>query len=131
MSILKEIHVAVGVVKRNDTFFICKRSKEQHQGGLWEFPGGKVEPGESVFEALSRELSEEIGIQVHSSTPFMVIQHRYSDKNVRLDVHLVEDFEGEPLGAEGQECTWVSNEKLDEYDFPKANEEILKKLLKC
>ena len=126
---LKKIHVAVGVVKRNDTFFICKRSVEQHQGGLWEFPGGKVETGETVTQALARELAEEIGIKVSTSTPLMVIEHTYPDKKVRLDVHVVEDFEGEPSGLEGQAHQWIDKQNLREYAFPEANEAIIDKLL--
>ena len=71
------VHVAVGVIKKNNAIFICKRADEQHQGGLWEFPGGKVEAGESVFVALKRELIEEVGLTIHSSSQLMVIEHDY------------------------------------------------------
>ncbi|MFQ3259497.1 MAG: 8-oxo-dGTP diphosphatase, partial [Pseudoalteromonas distincta] len=88
------VHVAVGVIKKNNAIFICKRADEQHQGGLWEFPGGKVEAGESVFVALKRELIEEVGLTIHSSSQLMVIEHDYGDKCVKLDVHVVSNFSG-------------------------------------
>jgi len=125
---LKFIHVAVGVVKRNDTFFICKRSQSQHQGGLWEFPGGKVEANETVEQALSRELKEEIDITVLSSYSLLSIKHEYSDKNVHLDVHIVDKFDGEPIGNENQLSCWVNHSQLDNLAFPEANKAIIEAL---
>ncbi|MGS0536735.1 8-oxo-dGTP diphosphatase MutT [Pseudoalteromonas sp. SaAl2] len=124
----KIVHVAVGVIKAGNTLFICKRPDEKHQGGLWEFPGGKVECGESVFEALKRELQEEVALTIHSSTELMVIEHDYGDKYVKLDVHLVTDFSGDAHGAEGQQSEWVALNKLDDYNFPAANVEIIEKI---
>ena len=89
------INVAVGVIKKNNNVFICKRADEQHQGGLWEFPGGKVEAGESVFQALKRELFEEVGLTIHSSSELVTIEHDYGDKCVRLNVHVVSNFNGQ------------------------------------
>jgi 8-oxo-dGTP diphosphatase len=124
----KIVHVAVGVIKANNALFICKRPDDKHQGGLWEFPGGKVESGESVFEALKRELHEEVALTIHSSNELMLIEHDYGDKCVKLDVHLVTEFEGNAHGAEGQKSAWVDLDKLDEYNFPAANVEIINKL---
>ena len=123
------VHVAVGVIKKNNAIFICKRADEQHQGGLWEFPGGKVEAGESVFVALKRELIEEVGLTIHSSSQLMVIEHDYGDKCVKLDVHVVSNFSGEAHGAEGQPSEWVAISELENYDFPEANAEIIEKLV--
>ena len=122
------INVAVGVIKKNNNVFICKRADEQHQGGLWEFPGGKVEAGESVFAALKRELSEEVGITIHSSSQLMVIEHDYGDKCVKLDIHVVSNFSGEAHGAEGQPSEWVAINELSNYEFPAANAEIIEKI---
>ena len=119
------VHVAVGVIKKNNAIFICKRADGQHQGGLWEFPGGKVEAGESVFVALKRELIEEVGLTIHSSSQLMVIEHDYGDKCVKLDVHVVSNFSGEAHGAEGQDNAWVSIDELDNYEFPAANVDII------
>ncbi|MBH0031511.1 MULTISPECIES: 8-oxo-dGTP diphosphatase MutT [unclassified Pseudoalteromonas] len=123
------VHVAVGVIKKNNAIFICKRADEQHQGGLWEFPGGKVEAGESVFVALKRELIEEVGLTIHSSSQLMVIEHDYGDKCVKLDVHVVSNFSGEAYGAEGQPSEWVAITELENYDFPEANAEIIEKIV--
>ncbi|MBH0035364.1 8-oxo-dGTP diphosphatase MutT [Pseudoalteromonas sp. NZS71_1] len=123
------VHVAVGVIKKNNAIFICKRADEQHQGGLWEFPGGKVEAGESVFVALKRELIEEVGLTIHSSSQLMVIEHDYGDKCVKLDVHVVSNFSGEAHGAEGQPSEWVAISELENYDFPEANAEIIEKIV--
>ncbi|KPZ55843.1 8-oxo-dGTP diphosphatase MutT [Pseudoalteromonas sp. S3776] len=124
----KIVNVAVGVIKKNNAIFICKRANEQHQGGLWEFPGGKVEAGESVFAALKRELSEEVGITIHSSSQLMVIEHDYGDKCVKLDIHVVSNFSGEAHGAEGQPSEWVAINELSNYEFPAANAEIIEKI---
>ncbi len=125
---IKIVNVAVGVIKKNNAIFICKRADEQHQGGLWEFPGGKVEANESVFAALKRELAEEVGITIHSSSQLMVIEHDYGDKCVKLDIHVVSNFSGEAHGAEGQPSEWVNISELTHYDFPAANAEIIEKL---
>lgn len=125
----KHVHVAVGVIKQGNDIFIAKRHSSQHQGGKWEFPGGKVETNETVTQALARELKEEIGIDVNSSQPFLEIKHDYSDKSVHLDIHLVEDFIGEAKHCEGQESKWVAVSELKNYEFPEANKVIIEKLL--
>ena len=126
----KVVHVAVGVIYKDQQLFICKRPDDKHQGGLWEFPGGKVEQGESVFAALQRELLEEVNLTVNGSEELMVIEHDYGDKFVRLDVHIVDDFTGTAYGAEGQQGKWVALSELDDYSFPAANVEIIEKIKK-
>ena len=123
---MNRLHVAVGVIIDGmGRVLISRRAENSHQGGLWEFPGGKVEPGESLAEALARELREELDIEVHGSEPLMEIHHDYSDKAVLLDVHVVRDYGGQPSGLENQPLAWVSSEKLPEYRFPAANEPIV------
>lgn len=124
----KVVHVAVGVIYKDQQLFICKRPDDKHQGGLWEFPGGKVEQAESVFAALQRELLEEVNLTVNGSKELMVIEHDYGDKCVRLDVHIVDDFTGVAHGAEGQQGKWVALSELDDYSFPAANVEIIEKI---
>ncbi len=123
MSIL---HVAVGVIlDAEGRILISKRADEVHQGGLWEFPGGKVEGRETVLDALGRELHEELGIVVRSAQPLLEVCHDYGDKSVRLDVWRVDAFDGEPKGREGQPLRWSTAAALTDYDFPAANIPIL------
>ncbi|MFT5544273.1 MAG: 8-oxo-dGTP diphosphatase [Arenicella sp.] len=126
---MKIVEVAVGVIKRNNKIYISKRADDLHQGGKWEFPGGKREVNETIEQTLTRELSEEIGIQVTQQSPFMLIEHDYGDKKVRLDVRLVENFEGVPSHLEGQKSQWVDINDLSQFTFPDANKVIIDKLM--
>jgi len=120
----------VGVIwGQSHQVFIAKRADDAHQGGLWEFPGGKLESGELPLAGLSRELEEELGIVVSIAEPLMQQRHDYSDKSVLLDVWQVKAFTGEAHGREGQETRWVSVSELNNYDFPKANSVIIERLL--
>ncbi len=120
------IHVAVGVIRnRHGEILITKRHDHVHQGGLWEFPGGKVESGETVEAALRRELHEELGIQVTESAPLIQVRHHYDDRCVLLDVFEIERFEGEPRSREGQPLAWVMPEKLSPSAFPAADKPII------
>lgn len=122
----KQVHVAVGVVVGKDgDILIARRPQHAHQGGLWEFPGGKVAPGEAVREALVRELSEELAIAVRTTEPLIQIHHDYGDKTVLLDVHKVTSFDGVARGNEGQPIEWVAVENLNRYSFPAANRAII------
>lgn len=119
------IHVAVGAVQRGDKVLIAFRSPDLHEGGKWEFPGGKVEPGEDVREALRRELHEELGIEVRRTAPLIQIPFDYSDRKVWLDVWSVTEFSGEATGRDGQDLRWVARGELSEYEFPAANRAIV------
>ena len=123
------IHVAVGVVVNSaGEVLLARRPVHLHQGGLWEFPGGKVESDEHVIDALIREFEEEVNLSLTNFEPLMEIEHHYDDKSVRLDVWKVTEFEGEPKGNEGQEVRWVELADLHEYCFPEANIAIVKRL---
>ena len=123
---MKRVHVAAAVIRRQDgCILIAKRPAHLHQGGLWEFPGGKVEDGESVRAALQRELHEELGISVGQARPLLKVSHDYPDKQVLLDVWQVDAFGGEPHGAEGQPLAWVASRQLADYAFPAANQAIV------
>jgi 8-oxo-dGTP diphosphatase len=120
------LHVAVGVIKNAaGDILISQRPENVHQGGLWEFPGGKVEAGESIIDALRRELDEELGITVERSEPLLKVHHHYHDLSVLLDVWSVEMFSGIAEGREGQAIRWVATSELDNYDFPAANLPII------
>ena len=127
---MKQVHVAVAVIEaKNGDICIAKRAEHQHQGGLWEFPGGKVESGETITEALQREIYEELGVNVHQHNPLISVRYRYPDKHVLLDVHRVHDFSGEAHGKEGQPVIWCPKSELRNYQFPAANKGILNALL--
>jgi len=120
-----EVHVAVAVIIQAQRVLITRRHNHVHQGGLWEFPGGKLEPGESVEHALRREIEEEVGVLVTCAQPLIKLRHDYGDKNVLLDVWLVTAFEGQAEGKEGQAWQWVPCAQLRQYDFPAANQAII------
>jgi len=120
------VHVAVGVIVGKDgRILIAKRPEQAHQGGLWEFPGGKVEHQETLAAALKRELYEELAIRVVATEPLIQIRHDYGDKTVLLDVLKVTDFTGVPCGNEGQPIAWVEPQELHHYPFPAANRPIV------
>ena len=122
----KLIHVAAAVIlNAQGQILLARRPVDKHQGGLWEFPGGKVEPDEPVVDALVRELDEELGIQISAARPLIQIPHHYPDKSVLLDVYEVDAFEGTPYGREGQPVEWVERSALADYAFPAANTPIV------
>lgn len=135
----KIIHVAVGVIvatndQQQTQYFLTKRLEHAHQGGKWEFPGGKVENGESVAQALARELKEEVDIDVLACLPLTLIEHTYhevdsSDKKVCLEVFVVEHYIGEPNAQEGQAQGWFLLDELKALDFPAANQAIIAELV--
>ena len=108
---------------------VTRRAPDAHQGGLWEFPGGKVEADENLLEALARELREELGVLVETTKALMVLEHDYIDKRVRLDVYRVTRWSGEPRGLEDQPLAWQRPEQLQDWAFPAANRPILERLL--
>lgn len=124
---MRRIHVIAAVIRdAQGRILIAKRPDHAHQGGLWEFPGGKLEDGETRLEGLGRELQEELGITVTQARPLLDIRHDYPDKSVRLDVWLVTGFGGQAHGAEGQPVRWVAARELDDYAFPAANAPIVR-----
>jgi len=124
--VAKLVHVAVGVIVNTDgKILIAKRPLSAHQGGLWEFPGGKVDAGETIEQALVRELHEELAIDVLASQPLIQIRHHYPDKSVLLDVHKITEFLGAPIGNEGQPIQWVDAKELNNFEFPAANRPII------
>lgn len=124
---MKRIHVAAAVIyDAAGRILLARRPEDKHQGGLWEFPGGKVEEGEPVEAALARELEEELGIRVEQARPLIQVSHDYPDKRVLLDVWEVTAFSGEAHGAEGQPLAWVTPRELGNYEFPAANRPIVR-----
>lgn len=123
---MNPLQVAVGVVKNPEgKILISRRHAALHQGGLWEFPGGKIEASETVEQALLRELKEELNITATAATPLITVNHQYPDLTVQLNVFLVEQFLGEATSCEGQPFKWVAPAELDHYAFPFANQPII------
>ena len=125
----KRVHVAVGVICKGTEILLALRPAKSHMGGLWEFPGGKLDGDETVQTALVRELQEELGITPMAFESITQIRHDYPDKQVLLDVWRVTQFSGSPEGKEGQEIRWVPLTELDQYQFPAANEAIVQALM--
>ena len=120
------IHVAAAVVfDAHGRVLISKRAEQTHQGGLWEFPGGKLEPGESAEQALARELEEELGIQPLRSEPLIRIRHAYDDRKVLLDFYRVTAFRGDARGLEGQPLRWLRPAEMVPERFPAADRPVI------
>lgn len=116
------MHVAAGViVNPRGEVLLSRRAPQADQGGLWEFPGGKVEAGETAEAALARELHEELGIEVRCARPLIRIPHSYPSRDVLLDVWRVDAYLGDPHGREGQPLAWVPPDELSRYRYPAAN----------
>lgn len=119
------LHVVAGVLRdQAGRVLLGRRPDHAHQGGLWEFPGGKVEPGETAAQALARELHEELGITPLTLRPLIRVPHRYPRQAVLLDVWRVDAFSGTPQGREGQPLRWVALEDLPRISMPAANRPV-------
>ncbi len=127
---MKRIEVAVGVVFNEiGKVLVGQRVVKDRYYQKWEFPGGKLEVGESVQQALIREFREETGININASEPLMNVEHDYPDRHVLLHVHTIRDFSGVVSALEGQALKWVSVSELGGLDFLQGNQVILDKLV--
>jgi A/G-specific adenine glycosylase len=121
--------IAVGVVWRGEEILIAKRPPEGLLGGLWEFPGGKPEPGESLEAAVVREVGEEVGVKVEPGAKIAVVEHAYSHFEITLHAFHCRYRTGTPRPLGCQEVTWVRPEELERYAFPAANRRVLAQLV--
>ncbi len=120
------LHVVAAVIRGTDgRVLLAQRPLNKHQGGKWEFPGGKLERGETPRQALSRELNEELGITVQRADPLITVRHVYPERAVLLDVWEVVAFSGEPHGREGQPVAWFDSQQMRGLEFPPANHPIV------
>ncbi len=121
------VDVAVAVVQREDgRVLLAERPQGKVSPGFWELPGGKLDPGESPMQALARELHEEIGVEPVAARPWIVYEHRYPDKVVRLHFHRVTAVKGVPHGREGQRITWEHPDDITVGPLLPANGRVLK-----
>ncbi|MDX1795439.1 MAG: 8-oxo-dGTP diphosphatase MutT, partial [Hydrogenovibrio sp.] len=125
---MARLQIVVGVLKKQNQVLLSLRQKHQAYADFWEFPGGKVESGESFEQALQREFEEEVGVHTANWQPLITIPWDYEHASVSLNVFVSEDFEGEPVGMEGQQIAWVDTDSLSEYHFPEANQGIVRAL---
>ena len=120
------LHVAVAVIRDAQGRVLLSRRREgTHLAGLWEFPGGKLEPGESIGQALRREIHEETGLEIKDHRPLIGIRYHYPEKSVFLDTHLITVWSGKAHGREGQEIAWIDRGMLHDYALPEADKPIL------
>jgi 8-oxo-dGTP diphosphatase len=117
--------VVCAIIERDGGFLIARRSAGRHLARRWEFPGGKVEPGESEVEALERELLEELAIRVEIVERLTSVEHSYPDRSLRLIAYRCTIVDGEPYAGEHEELRWIAIDEVCQYDFPEADLPIL------
>lgn len=117
--------MAAAIADAQGRILVTRRPDHVHQGGLWEFPGGKLEPGEDPEQGLARELAEELGISVQESQPLIRVHHDYGDRHILLDVRRLSQYQGEPEGREGQPLDWLHPDAMDPQAFPAADRPII------
>ena len=121
------IVVTAAIVEDHGRYFVTRRLKGAHLEGLWEFPGGKIEPGESLADGLRRELKEELGTDVEVGEEVFTVTHHYPDRSVELHF-LACAFLNAPVPLLGQDMRWVPREELRSLEFPPADEELIRVL---
>ena len=127
---LPTVHVVAGVITdARGRVLLARRAPGRELAGLWEFPGGKVEPGETPEAALARELAEELGIRVDVGDRLMTVPHLAPSRHLRLDVRRIQAWRGSPKGLEGQALAWVQPERLPRYDMPAPDRPVVAALL--
>lgn len=120
------LQIAIGIIiNSDDQFLIARRPDHVPGGGFWEFPGGKIEADETPYQALCREMEEELGIIVESAEPLTVVSHDYADYSVCLHAWLINHYLQKPYGREGQPLEWVSRKDLANYQLLSASFSIL------
>jgi 8-oxo-dGTP diphosphatase len=121
-------HKIIGVAviwNEQGHILIDRRLPKGTMGGLWEFPGGKIEAGETIAECIKREIQEELGIEIEVGKHLITIDHTYTHLRVTLTVHHCRHLAGSPQAIECDEVRWVSLDELDKFEFPQANTQII------
>ena len=122
------IEVVAAIIRKDDQILITQRRDNVHLARLWEFPGGKVEPGESLEGALQREIQEELGIRIDVHKEFFTVDHDYPAKSVRLHFFDCTITEGEARPLDVADMRWITLQHLDQYEFPPADAGLIAKL---
>lgn len=122
------VEVVAALIERGERFLICQRPAHKARGLLWEFVGGKVEPGETKEQALIRECQEELAVTISVAEVFMEVNHDYPDLNVHLMLFHAAIIEGTPQMLEHNDIRWITPEEIPQYEFCPADETILRKL---
>jgi len=126
---MKVVDISIAIVKNEQSnYLIALRANDSHQGGKWEFPGGKVEVNEQPAEAMCRELFEEVGLVATQYNLLETLFFDYGDKQLNLHFYQIEEFTGQAVAKESQPIKWVSKGELALYDFPDANKGVIAKL---
>lgn len=126
---MKKLQIAVGIIRnQKHEIFITQRAADAHMANKLEFPGGKIEAGETPDQAVIRELQEEVGITPERFSLFEKLEYQFPDRHITLWFWLVESWEGEPWGKEGQPGQWIALANLNAEDFPPANEPVIARL---
>ena len=120
--------VVAALIWNEGRFMICQRPAHKARGLMWEFVGGKTEPGETKEQALRRECEEELGIQVHADSVFIELVHQYPDITIDLTLFNAHIVSGEPKLLEHNDLRWITPGEIDDYVFCPADEEILEKI---
>lgn len=127
---MKKLQISVGIIRNAaGEIYITQRAADAHMANKWEFPGGKIEADESAEQAVIRELQEEVGIAVRSLQQFDQLEYQFPDRHITLWFWLVDGWEGEPWGKEGQPGRWIAQQDLVADEFPPANAPIIEKLI--
>ena len=120
------LQVVMGLIfNAQSQILVAQRQKHQDAAGLWEFPGGKIEPGETALAALKREIREEVGVEITHAIPFLKYDYQYPDKTISLDTWKVISYQGEPWGCEGQTVVWLNFDLIPTLKFPAGNQKLL------
>jgi mutator protein MutT len=127
-AVQRVVDVAAALIFRDGRLLITRRNAGAHLGGLWEFPGGKREPGETFRSCLKRELREELGIEIATLRLVATVRHDYPDKKVRLKFYLCRLLKNEPRPLECAAVAWVRRPELQHYKFPEADAQLLDKI---
>ena len=125
------VKVVAALIWDEGRFLICQRPATKTRGLLWEFVGGKVEPGELPQQALIRECSEELGVTISVNDIFIELVHEYSDITVELSIYNASIIGGDPQKLEHNDIRWITPEEINMYDFCPADELVLNKIKQC